>query len=77
MKSVALWMALTAVAALIGFALAGMVLLGLEAVLPPFRREDDDTLRQFVPVALAYATWSATAIAGAILAGRWIARRPR
>jgi len=31
----------------------------LNAVLPPFQRADDDTLRERIPVALAHPTWRA------------------
>ena len=44
----------------IGFLAGWVVLLALNAILPPFRREDGDTLREFVPVAIAYATMAGT-----------------
>jgi ABC-type antimicrobial peptide transport system permease subunit len=51
---------LVAIAGVLGF-LAGWGLLYLMiAVLPPFRPEDDDTLREIVPVGLTYLTWALT-----------------
>jgi hypothetical protein len=32
--------------------------------------------REFVPVAISYATWSLTSLVGAILARRWVRSRP-
>ncbi|MEP7379400.1 MAG: hypothetical protein ABI725_07570 [Chloroflexota bacterium] len=54
----------------VGFVLAWVVLFIVNALLPPFRPEDDDTWREFVPVALAYGTWAATTLGGIILAWR-------
>ncbi|MEP7379404.1 MAG: hypothetical protein ABI725_07590 [Chloroflexota bacterium] len=54
----------------VGFVLAWVVLFGLNALLPPFRPEDDDTWREIGPVALAYETWAATTLTGIILAWR-------
>jgi hypothetical protein len=43
----------------------------LGVVLPPFREEfDDDTMREFVPVALVYLTWAITTVAALLLALR-------
>ncbi len=71
------WAVLTAGAVVIGFGLAWVALLALQAILPPFRYpEDDDTLREFVPVAIAYATWALTSLVGAVLAWRWVRSRP-
>jgi MFS superfamily sulfate permease-like transporter len=60
--------AIVSLAVVVGF-LAGMaVITVLGVVLPPFREEvDDDTVRQFVPVALAYATWATTSLAFLLL----------
>lgn len=44
---------------------------GLNAVLPPFVEEiDDDSAREFVPVALACAMWAVTTGAVLVLALR-------
>ena len=60
--------AIVSLAVVVGF-LAGMaVITVLGVVLPPFREEvDDDTMREFVPVALAYATWATTPLAFLLL----------
>ena len=76
MKALVLWVALTAGAVVVGFGLAWVALFALNAVLPPFRREDDGTLREFVPAAIAYVTWGLTSVVGAVLAWRWARRRP-
>jgi hypothetical protein len=61
--------ALVALAVAVGF-LAGMaVITVLGTILPPFREEvDDDTMREFVPVALAYLTLATTTLAILLLA---------
>jgi hypothetical protein len=69
------WIALTAVAVVVGFGLAWVALFAVNAVLPPFRREDDGTLREFVPAAIAYGTWAITSAGGALWAWRWVRRR--
>lgn len=76
MRAFILWVALTVGAVVVGFAMAWGALFALNAVLPPFRREDGDTLREFVPAAIAYATWALTSVVGAALAWRWVRRRP-
>ncbi len=55
-------LALIAAGGVVGFAMALGVIDLLNLVLPPFRPEDDDTLREFIPAALAYATWVITAL---------------
>ena len=75
MKAFILWVGLTAGAVVVGFGLAWVALFALNAVLPPFRREDGDTLREFVPAAIAYATWGLTSVVGAALAWRWVRSR--
>ena len=75
MRAFVQWVALTALAVVVGFGLAWVALFALSAVLPPFRREDDGTLREFVPAAVAYATWGLTSLVGATLAWRWVRRR--
>jgi len=75
MKAVALWLTLTTTALIIGFGLAWVVLAAVNAALPPFGIEDDDTLRERIPVALAYGTWAMTTLVGAVLSWRWVRRR--
>jgi membrane associated rhomboid family serine protease len=75
-KALILWVALTAGAVAVGLGMAWVALFALNAVLPPFRREDDGTLREFVPAAIAYVTWGLTSVVGAVLAWRWVRRRP-
>lgn len=58
-----------ALAVMIGFMAAWAFLVAMNAVLPPFREEDDDTLREFIPVAIAYAIWAATTVL--VLAVAW------
>jgi hypothetical protein len=46
------------------------------AVLPPFRfPEDDDSLRNYGPVLIAYSVWGLTALVGSVLAWRWVNER--
>jgi cytochrome bd-type quinol oxidase subunit 1 len=46
----------------LGF-VAGLAMIAiLGAVLPSFRPNDDDTMREFVPAALAYSVWGATTL---------------
>jgi hypothetical protein len=75
-RTLILWVALTAAAVVVGFGLSWVALFAVNAVLPPFRPEDDDTLREFVPAALAYGTWGITSLVGAVLAWRSVRRRP-
>lgn len=76
MKSLLTWLALTAAAVVFGFGLAWVALGAVTLVLPPFRYpDDDDTLRDYGPVAIAYATWGLTTVVGAVLAWRWVYRR--
>lgn len=60
----------------IGFLAACAVLLVLNAFLPQFVREDDDTLREFIPVALAYATMAGTTMLVLFAAWRRFRSRP-
>lgn len=75
MRRFAAWLRLEGLAVIAGFGLAMAFMLATNAILPPFRREDDDTLREFVPVAIAYAIWGFTTLAGAVFAWRWVSRR--
>lgn len=66
--------ALLIVAIGVGF-LAGVAALELSGlVLPPFRPEDDDTMRDRGPVAIAYATWAITSVIVLIAGARWARR---
>ena len=58
----ALVVGLVAFAGFVGFCVGWGLLLTLKAVLPPFQAGDDDTLREFVPVALTYLTWGVTSL---------------
>ena len=66
---------LISVALVVGF-VAGMAMIGfLNVVLPPFREDvDDDTMREFAPVALSYLAWAVTTVAVVLVALR---RYPR
>ena len=75
MKRVLLWGLLTGIAVIVGFGLAWVALFAVNAVLPPFHPDDDDTLREFVPVAIAYGTWGLTTLLGAVLAWLWVRSR--
>lgn len=63
--------AVVGIAVVVGFA-AGLVAMWLtNALLPPFREDvDDDTMREFAPVALAYLTWAVTTVAVVLVALR-------
>ena len=71
---IALLISLGTIAIVLGFAAAVLVLVFLEAVLPPFRPTDDDTLRAFVPVALAYLAWAVGTVVTLVLGWRRISR---
>ncbi len=62
-------------AAVLGYLAALAVIEIARVILPPFQPDDDDTLREFVPVVLAYATWLVTSLAVAVVAARWRRRR--
>jgi hypothetical protein len=71
-----LWLVLVACAIVVGFGLAWLALVAVNAVLPPFEYpEHDDTLRDHGPVIIAYATWGLSSLVGAVLAWRWVRRR--
>jgi hypothetical protein len=76
-KPFLLWLLLTVIAVAAGFVLAMIVSLALNAILPPFRfPEDDDSMREFIPAAITYATWATTTVLGSAVAWRWTRRRP-
>ena len=78
LRRLSTWFVLTALAVVIGFGLAWVALGVLNWILPPFRiPEDDDTLRDYGPVFVAYLTWGVTSIVGAIVAWRLVRSSPR
>jgi hypothetical protein len=71
-----LWIAgVIVLAAVLGYLAALAVVEIARAILPPFHLNDDDTLREFVPVVLAYGTWLLTSSAVVVIAARWRRRR--
>jgi ABC-type Fe3+-siderophore transport system permease subunit len=68
--------AILGIAVGLGFAAGAAVIMFFNAVLPPFRPEDDETLREFIPVALAYATMAATVGFVLLVAWRRLRQRP-
>lgn len=73
-RSLAFVVSLVAVAVSLGLG-AGMAVVAIgNAVLPPFQRSDDDTLREFIPVALAYLAWGATTLVILVLGWRSVRR---
>lgn len=67
---------LIAVAILAGF-VAMMAVIGLaNALLPPFQPADDDTLRERIPVALAYLAWGGTTLVILVVGWSWWRREP-
>jgi hypothetical protein len=65
---------LLALSVSLGF-VAGLAMIAiLGAVLPPFRPNDDDTMREFVPAALAYVAWGATTMVTLALGWRRVRR---
>jgi hypothetical protein len=71
---IALLLSLGTIAIVIGFGAAVLVLIFLEAVLPQFQPADDDTLRAFVPVVLAYLAWGVGTVVTLVLGWRRIRR---
>lgn len=71
---IALLLSLGTIAVVVGFGAAVLVLVLLEAVLPPFQPADDDTLRAFVPVVLAYLAWGVGTVVTLVLGWRRIRR---
>jgi hypothetical protein len=67
-----------AVAIVAGFVAAACVIVLTNALLPPFRPDmDDDTGRNFLPVALAYLAWAATTSGIAVFGLRHLRRGRR
>ena len=54
--------------------LAVVALVGITAFMPGFRPEDGDTMREFVPVALAYAAWAAATVVTLVIGWRRVGR---
>ncbi len=75
MRKLLLVLGLLAFAVFVGFCAGWGLLLVMNAVLPPFRPEDDDTLREFIPVALAYLTMAVTTLL--VLVAGWRRTRRR
>jgi hypothetical protein len=52
-----------------------MAVITVVGVVRPFREDvDDDTIREFAPVALAYFTWGLTTVGILLVAGRRLLR---
>ncbi len=75
MKKPLLALGLLVLAVGIGFLVAWGLLYTMIAVLPPFRPEDDETLREFIPAALTYLTWGTTTLIVFIVGLRRLRRR--
>lgn len=74
-KAIAL-LAIAATAVILGFAAGIAVIAIANSVLPPFREDvDDDTIREFVPVALAYLAWVATSAVVILVGWRRLTRK--
>ncbi len=69
MRKLILALGLLAFAVFVGFCAGWGLFLVMNAILPSFRPEDDDTLRERIPVALTYLTWAATTLV--VLAVGW------
>ena len=72
-KIIALTIGLAGVAVLVGFGMA-MGLISITNAIWPFQPGDDDTLRERIPVALAYLTWAATALVVFVVGWRSLRR---
>lgn len=68
-------MLLTGLAVLVGLGLTFVVQYAIGLFLPPFRPEDDDTIRDYGPVLVAYAAWGLTSVVGSVWAWRWLRSR--
>ncbi len=79
MRRPALLILLVAAGLTLGFG-AALLLIRVVGLIVPFRPEDDDALREFVPVGLAYLAWAGTALAVVVLGwrrfGAQVARPP-
>ncbi len=69
------WAALSGAGMALGFVAALLVGIVFKGILPPFGPEDDDTAREFVPVALMYGTWGIVTVAVSTVAWRHVSRR--
>jgi ABC-type antimicrobial peptide transport system permease subunit len=67
---------LLVVAVFVGLAAALGLSYAMTALLPPFRPEDDDTMREFIPVAIAYLTWVLTTTVVLVVSWRRLLRYP-
>jgi ABC-type Fe3+-siderophore transport system permease subunit len=61
LREALLGLAVLGIALGLGLAAGLAVILVMNAVLPAFRPEDDETLRELIPAGLAYATMAGTA----------------
>jgi hypothetical protein len=68
-RNVAFVAGLVAVALVVGFG-AGLAVIRVVGAVLPFQPSDDDTLREFIPVALAYLAWGATSLIIIVLGWR-------
>lgn len=73
-KKAILAMVLAAVAIAAGFGAAAGLITIVNAVWPFNYPQDDDTLRDRLPVALAYLTWAVTALVVFVLGWRFFRR---
>ncbi len=63
------------VAAMAAGLVASMLAIDVTALVPPpFRPEDDDTVRERAPVAFAYLAWAITSRLVAVAGSRWLRR---
>jgi hypothetical protein len=76
MRRLSTWLFLAGLSIIVGFGLAVAVIAVSNALLPPFRPQDDETMRELGPVLIAYAVWAITSLGGATLAWRFVNRRP-
>jgi hypothetical protein len=73
-KKAILTAALAAAAIVIGFGAAASLTVIVNAIWPFNYPQDDDTLRERLPVALAYFTWAGTALIVFVLGWRFLSR---
>jgi hypothetical protein len=71
---IALLLSVATIAIVAGFGAAVLVLVIVEAILPPFQPSDEGTFREFVPAALAYAAWGTGTLVTLVLGWRRIRR---
>jgi Na+-translocating ferredoxin:NAD+ oxidoreductase RnfE subunit len=75
LTSIVLGVAVVVFAIVLG-CVAAFVVIGISnAILPPFRPEDDDTLRERIPVAITYLAGGVTTVIVLVAGWRWVSRR--